>query len=58
MTGRVYAIDCDAALSASTVEAGIWREFKGNYTRLAFGQGYLWGLDQEKRRICKIKITD
>ena len=56
--GRVYAIDRDVAVSRGTVEAGIGRGFRGNYTRLAFGQDYLWGLEPEKRRICKIKITD
>ncbi|MGO8928166.1 MAG: serine/threonine-protein kinase [Limisphaerales bacterium] len=56
--GRVYAIERDVAVSRGTVETGIGPEFRGNYTRLAFGQGYLWGLEPEKHRICKMKITD
>ena len=54
----VNAIDRGVAASSGTVEAGIGREFRGNFTRLAFGQGHLWGLELEKHRICKIKITD
>ncbi len=56
--GRVYAIDPNVAERRGTVEAGFVRDFRGNYTRLAYGQGWLWGLEPEKHRICKIKITD
>jgi len=56
--GRVYAVNREAALRHGTVEMGIGREFKGQYQDLAFGQGYLWGLEADGRRICKIKITD
>jgi hypothetical protein len=56
--GTVYEIDREAALSFGTLDMGIGRQFAGHYSRLAYGQGFLWGLDPEKRRICKIKIPD
>lgn len=56
--GRVYAIDRDMAVNGGTVQAGIGREFRGNYDRLAFGRGCLWGLERQRHRICKIKTTD
>jgi serine/threonine protein kinase len=56
--GEVSEIDRDAAWSAGRVEMGRGRRFPGYYDRLTFGQGFLWGLDIEKRLICKIKITD
>ncbi len=56
--GRVYAIDRDAAVRGGTVQAGLGREFRGDYARLAWGQGWLWGLDRQRHRICKIKTTD
>jgi hypothetical protein len=54
----VYAVDRDAALRLGTVDYGVGRGFTGSYECLAFGQGHLWGLESEKRRICKIKLTD
>lgn len=54
----VYEVDRKAALQLGTLEMGIGRSFPGNYSRLAFGQGHLWGFESGKRRVCKIKITD
>jgi len=56
--GWVYQIDRTKALTARTVQAGIGRRFPGYYYRLTFGLGYLWGLDREKRLICKVKVSD
>ncbi|HOX58367.1 MAG TPA: serine/threonine-protein kinase [Candidatus Paceibacterota bacterium] len=54
----LYQIDPSAALGLGTLEMGVGRRFPGLYHRLAYGQGYLWGLDPAKRRICRIQITD
>ncbi|MCL4790187.1 MAG: hypothetical protein KJ070_25970 [Verrucomicrobia bacterium] len=57
--GRVYGVSRQNLLRLGTVEmAQEGGSFAGSYTRLAWGLGYLWGLDQQNRRICKIKITD
>jgi serine/threonine protein kinase len=56
--GRVYAVDRAEAIRGGTLESGIERGFTGHYTALAFGHGHLWGLDTQRRQICKIKIKD
>jgi hypothetical protein len=56
--GRVYQVNREMALGHMTVEAGIGREFAGTYTSLAFASGHLWGLDRERSRLCKFKISD
>lgn len=56
--GRVFEMNPEMALSQGSVEGGIGREFTGFYARLSYFDGYLWGLDTETRRICKINISD
>ncbi len=56
--GKVYRISPEMAMRNGTVEGGIGREFPGHYSRLAFGQRFLWGLEPEKHRVCKIKLTN
>jgi hypothetical protein len=55
--GRVFEMNPEMALSEGSVEGGIGREFRGFYTRLSYFDGYLWGLDGEVKRICKINIS-
>jgi hypothetical protein len=57
--GRLYCVNREKALRLGSLEMGRSSDyFAGKYDRLAFGQGHLWGLDWQKRRICKIKIWD
>ncbi len=53
-----YVVSREAMLSQGTVDMARGRLFKGRYDYLAFGEGFLWGLEIANRRICKIKITD
>ena len=57
--GVVCALDREAAVRTKSVrlaQTGV--EFLGNYTSLAYGDGFLWGLELEKKRICKIRILE
>jgi hypothetical protein len=56
--GRVYAVNRDFALRQGTVESAVGPQFSGKYSAIAFGQGFLWGLEKDRRRICKIKLRD
>ena len=58
LRGMVYEVDPNKATANDKLEAGILRKFPGMYSRLFFAESYLWGLDVEAKRICKIKITD
>jgi hypothetical protein len=56
LKGHVYEINLDRAKEKSSLEAGIVRRFPGEYTKLSFAHGYLWGLDTTAGRICKINV--
>ncbi len=56
-SGRVYAVNLDMAGRKGHLGWGIEREFPGAYRALAFDQGFLWGLVEDGRRLCKIKLT-
>ncbi len=54
-----YPVNREAALRHGTIEMAKGRPIKGRYHALAYDdQGYLWGLEAGRRRICKIKVTD
>ena len=38
------------------IDAGIIKRFPGQYDRLSYADGFLWGLDAKARRICKIRV--
>jgi len=56
LAGHVYEIDIDQAIEKKSLEAGEANRFSGEYRCLGFGDGYLWGLDHEAKRLCKIKV--
>jgi len=56
-SGHVYQVNRDLALEQHSLEAGKGREFDGYYHSLAYSERYLWGLDRETKRICKIKVS-
>lgn len=56
LAGHVYEIDIDQAIDNKSLEAGVVNRFPGEYCRLGFGDGCLWGLDREAQRLCKIKV--
>lgn len=57
--GGAYPVNREAALRHGTIEMAKGRPIKGHYQALACDdQGYLWGLEAGRPRICKIKVTD
>jgi serine/threonine protein kinase len=54
----VYPVDRDKALVEGKLEPARGRQFSGTFRSLAYQDGYLWGVDTERKRICKIKIRD
>ena len=53
--GYVVAVDPEAAAAGGSLRAGEVARFEGHYVSLAYADGFLYGLDQELQRICKIK---
>jgi len=58
LSGQVYEIDPERARGTGRMETGVLRTFRGTYRQLSFAEGYLWGLDTEAGRICKIAVSD
>jgi len=56
LKGQVYEVDVNRAKQEGSLEAGIVRKFAGQYDRLSYEGGYLWGLDAKANRICKINL--
>jgi hypothetical protein len=56
MAGRVYEIDIEQAADRKSLEGGSVNQFPGCYSQIAFDGGYLWGLDSDAKRLCKIKV--
>jgi len=56
LKGQVYEGDVNRAKQEGSREAGIVRKFAGQYDRLSYEGGYLWGLDAKANRICKINL--
>jgi hypothetical protein len=56
LEGHVYEIDIARAVEKASLEAGRVNRFSGEYCRLGFCDGYLWGLDRDAQRLCKIKV--
>jgi hypothetical protein len=56
--GHVYEIDINRAIGKRLLEAGAVNCFSGEYSRLGFGDGHLWGLDRDAQRLCKIKVRE
>ena len=57
--GTVFAVNREKALEKRSLAFGMTGEdFRGNYRSLAFGEGSLWGLDTDRRRICKIHLAE
>jgi hypothetical protein len=56
-TGWVYEVDRAMAIERGSVGAAKRTPFPGEYHSLAYSPGFLWGLDQKAKRICKIKLT-
>lgn len=56
--GHVAEIDIERAKEMGTVEAGILHKFPGEYSRLSFANGFLWGWDPKAKRLCKINLRD
>jgi len=55
---RFFAVDRDAALQEGRIQAHNDRNFPGKYETLAYVNGHLWGMDNGRKQICKIKIRD
>jgi len=58
LNGEVYPVRRDVAVTEGRLEPARGRSFSGNYLRLAYGAGYLWGADYDRRQICKINVKD
>ena len=58
LNGKVYEVDLDQAIKKGSLEAGCIRNFSGEYTKLSFAHGHLWGLDTTAERICKINVEE
>jgi hypothetical protein len=56
--GVVYEIDSAKATTAGKLEAGVLRKFPGHYDQLAWHAGRLWGVDNDAKRICRIRLSD
>ncbi|MCX6929130.1 MAG: hypothetical protein NT154_38825, partial [Verrucomicrobia bacterium] len=56
--GQVYAVNRDQAIASGKVTPIPNSMFKGRFSSLACGRGFLWGVDDDLRRICQIQITD
>ncbi len=56
MNGIVYEIDPTLARKTGKMESGILRSFSGWFDKLTYHNGYLWGVDNEAKRICRIFI--
>lgn len=56
--GVVFSLSRDKALREGKLENARGRAFNGNYICLAFKDGHLWGLDADRKQICKIKVKD
>ncbi len=55
----LYRVNRDRAVRLQSVDYGVEGEkLPGDYDSLAYGEGYLWGLELDKKRICKIKTTE
>jgi serine/threonine protein kinase len=57
-SGWVYEADPDLALSRRLLLTGKEHHFRGDYSHLAFADGFLWGWDTHRQCLCKIKIDD
>jgi hypothetical protein len=56
LEGWVYEVNLTQAVEKGSFEAGVVKQFSGQYYSLAFSDGYLWGLDPEAQRLCKIRV--
>jgi len=56
--GLVFVVSRDTAVREGKLENARGRGFSGNYKCLAFKDRYLWGLDADRKQICKIQVTD
>jgi serine/threonine protein kinase len=54
--GQVHEVNAEEPSRKGPLESRIVRSFPGHYEKLSFDQGYLWGLDLQARRICKIDV--
>ena len=55
-SGTVYEIDPARIPSGGKLEAGVLRTFPGHYGAMSWYGGKLWGMDNEARRLCQIRI--
>jgi serine/threonine protein kinase len=56
-SGCVYEVDPVIAGNTGRMETAIINKFKGYYSYLSFNDPYLWGLDNDAKRLCKIKVA-
>jgi outer membrane protein assembly factor BamB len=56
LAGDVYELDPARAIRGGRLEDGVIRKFKGYYERLCYRDGYLWGIDNEAKRFCRIRV--
>jgi len=54
----VQLLGSTIAVREGKLEYARGRGFSGNYKCLAFKDSYLWGLDADRKQICKIQVTD
>ena len=55
-SGEVYEVEPARIPKGGRLEAGIVRKFPGRYGQLSWYGGVLWGVDNEARRICEIRL--
>jgi serine/threonine protein kinase len=56
LSGVVYEVDPAEAAKLGRLEAGIVRKFPGYYDHLSWSDGELWGVDNEAKRLCRIRL--
>lgn len=57
-SGGVYELDGRQLLRQPNTEFPATTAFSGKYKALGYGDGELWGVDNEARRLCKINIGE
>jgi serine/threonine protein kinase len=55
--GWVHEVDPELSRQGGTLERVPRSEFQGRYSHLAFADGFLWGWDETRRCLCKIKVA-
>ena len=57
-SGKVYELDASGRTVPSDLAFPKTPSFSGHYDQLSFGEGALWGVDNQAKRLCRINVSD